>query len=124
MRLFFTIFKHCAILNGFCSCLIAFSCHLQLLIEHKEAHNLQAGENEVMTQEESDDYILIDGDGSVGNLDAWGTIWYAFTTESLKRPPMDFKVLNSSETKVTFQWRKDQCVKMGYSLIYNSFNGK
>ena len=41
-----------------------------------------------MTQEESDDYILIDGDGSVGNLDAWGTIWYAFTTESLKRPPM------------------------------------
>ena len=77
-----------------------------------------------MTQEESDDYILIDGDGSVGNLDAWGTIWYAFSTDSLKRPPMDFQVLNSSETKVTFQWRKDQCVKLGYSLIYNSFNGK
>ena len=77
-----------------------------------------------MSQEESDDYILIDEDGSVGNLDAWGTIWYAFSTESVKRPPMDFQVLNASETTVTFQWREDQCVKNGYSLFYNSFNGK
>lgn len=75
-------------------------------------------------QEDSDDYIMIDGKGQIENVGAWGTLWYAFTTGKQKSAPKRLKAMNETENSVTLSWKKDRCVSFGYSVSFASGDHK
>lgn len=94
-----------------------------MLIEHTQASKVKIEQPEYM-QEESDDYIMIDGKGQLENVGAWGTLWYAFTTAKQKSAPKYLKATNETENSVVLSWKKDRCVSFGYSVSFASGDHK
>ena len=73
--------------------------------------------------------IMIDNNGDIRDIHAWGTIWYEFTTEKITSP-MLFNLLEGSQTESTLllQWTKDPCLpnqtKWAINIKISSDNGK
>ncbi len=97
-----------------------------MLIEHAQTHQIKSDSeenSEDFADKESSDEILIDNNGDIKDVEAWGTVWYSFMTRTLTRPLRDFGLLNASETAVRLRWRNDRCATDGYSLTLGRSNG-